>query len=205
VYLKILFPVRRSRAAGPSSIPLAPAPVCRALGLSGNIIVGRCLQCFYSNFCQNLKMASALIMSCISFLLAYSAATQFPNDQLQEKEAIICCVRPCLNCTDPMGDDWVEGREYFYIKNGRVDQTVKGQWIAKRYTAGTRYYFVISRQDYENGLQRCKEMGFPYVQPDRKDKSRWHLFAIDETEQVMPGCSIYYPSNILTCSIEFGC
>jgi len=139
---------------------------------------------------------------------AYSGAIEFPEDQLQDKEAFIICARPCLDCTDPTGRGWALGREWFHIKDDGVDKTIQGQWISKRYTAGTRYYFLVSRQDYENGLQWCKEMGYPYVQPERKDRMRWHLFAINGSspgnEQLMPGCSTCYPSDILTCSNEFG-
>jgi len=146
-----------------------------------------------------MALTNALFTCYVSFLLmAYSAAIDFPDDQFRDKEAKMYCARPCSDCTDPKWLDWV------FIKNDGVHRTVKGQWIKKSYAAGNRYYFLVSREDYEYGLRWCKKMGYRYVQPSRKDLFFYHVFAIKNGKQLelMPGCAHTYPSGIWTCSNE---
>jgi len=134
---------------------------------------------------------------------------QFPADHLlAQRYAKMYCSKPCMDCTDPKGGDWIDGVHWRHLKlELGQDRYIDGRWIPRKYAAGTRYYFLVSRSEYETGLQLCKDMGFPYVQPAMND-ARWHPFAIEDgegNEQLMPGCSVYYPSLILTCSNELGC
>jgi len=126
---------------------------------------------------------------------------------LEQRIVNMYCAKPCMHCTDPKGADWKHERDWFFIYNDDGQyRKAYGRWISKRYTAGTRYYFATTRNTYEEGLQFCNDKDFVYVLAALGD-GLWHPFAIDNPhghEQLMPGCSVYYPSRILSCSNELG-